>query len=81
MAGRLHTFQLADWITPLPAGALTGRGRLGHGTIGLREWKGYVEAAGYTGWGEAELFNEGLWQTNGRTLLEETAARFTEYTS
>ncbi|MFF7972672.1 TIM barrel protein [Streptomyces sp. NPDC007905] len=75
-AGRIHTFQLADWTTPLPEGVLNGRGQLGDGAIDLREWKGYVEAAGYFGPIEVELFNEGLWARDGREVLAETVERF-----
>ncbi|MFI8945174.1 sugar phosphate isomerase/epimerase family protein [Streptomyces sp. NPDC053750] len=74
--GRIHTFQLADWITPLPEGVLNGRGQIGDGAIDMREWKGYVEDAGYTGAIEVELFNEALWARDGREVLAETAARF-----
>ncbi|WP_217162644.1 sugar phosphate isomerase/epimerase [Streptomyces sp. AC512_CC834] len=74
--GRIHTFQLADWTTPLPEGVLNGRGQIGDGAIDMREWRGYVEAAGYTGAIEVELFNEGLWARDGREVLAETAARF-----
>ncbi|MFH9436082.1 sugar phosphate isomerase/epimerase family protein [Streptomyces rochei] len=74
--GRIHTFQLADWTTPLPEGVLDGRGQIGDGAIDMREWQGYVEAAGYTGAIEVELFNEGLWARDGREVLAETAQRF-----
>ncbi|PJM94711.1 sugar phosphate isomerase/epimerase family protein [Streptomyces sp. CB01373] len=74
--GRIHTFQLADWTTPLPEGVLNGRGQIGDGSIDMREWKRYVEAAGYTGAIEVELFNEELWSRNGREVLAETAERF-----
>jgi len=77
--GRIHTFQLADWTTPLPEGVLNGRGQIGDGAIDMREWKGYVEAAGYTGAIEVELFNDELWARDGREVLAETAARFVEY--
>ncbi|MGW5466948.1 sugar phosphate isomerase/epimerase family protein [Streptomyces chartreusis] len=79
--GRIHTFQLADWTTPLPEGVLTGRGQIGDGAIDMREWKGYVEAAGYDGAIEVELFNDGLWARDGREVLGETAARFVEHTA
>jgi sugar phosphate isomerase/epimerase len=75
---RIHTFQLADWITPLPEGVLNGRGQIGDGAIDMREWQGYVEAAGYTGAIEVELFNEELWARDGRELLAETARRWAE---
>jgi sugar phosphate isomerase/epimerase len=74
--GRIHTFQLADWTTPLPEGVLNGRGQIGDGAVDMREWKGYVEAAGYTGPIEVELFNDGLWARDGREVLAETAERF-----
>ncbi len=77
--GRIHTFQLADWTTPLPEGVLNGRGQIGDGAIDMREWKSYVEAAGYSGAIEVELFNEGLWARDGREVLAETAARFAEH--
>lgn len=79
--GRIHTFQLADWTTPLPEGVLNGRGQIGDGAVDMREWKGYVEAAGYTGPIEVELFNDELWSRDGREVLAETAARFVEHTS
>ncbi|MEV6111170.1 sugar phosphate isomerase/epimerase family protein [Streptomyces sp. NPDC052109] len=74
--GRIHTFQLADWITPLPEGVLNGRGQIGDGAVDMREWRGYVEAAGYTGPIEVELFNEELWARDGREVLAETVERF-----
>jgi sugar phosphate isomerase/epimerase len=77
--GRIHTFQLADWTTPLPEGVLNGRGQIGDGSIDMREWKGYVEAAGYAGAIEVELFNDRLWARDGREVLAETARRFTEH--
>ncbi|MFF4014472.1 sugar phosphate isomerase/epimerase family protein [Streptomyces sp. NPDC001843] len=78
-SGRIHTFQLADWTTPLPEGVLNGRGQIGDGAIDMREWKDYVEAAGYTGPIEVELFNDALWARDGREVLAETAERFAEH--
>ncbi|MDH6623583.1 sugar phosphate isomerase/epimerase [Streptomyces sp. LBL] len=80
-SGRIHTFQLADWTTPLPEGVLNGRGQIGDGAIDMREWLGYVTAAGYTGPIEVELFNDGLWARDGREVLAETAERFVTHTA
>ncbi|MFJ8792924.1 sugar phosphate isomerase/epimerase family protein [Streptomyces sp. NPDC102462] len=77
--GRIHTFQLADWTTPLPEGVLNGRGQIGDGAIDMREWLGYVTAAGYTGPIEVELFNEELWARDGGAVLTETARLFLEH--
>ncbi|WP_426363972.1 sugar phosphate isomerase/epimerase family protein [Streptomyces sp. E-08] len=75
-AGRIHSFQLADWTTPLPAGVLNGRGQLGTGAIDLRAWSELVEKAGYAGPVEVELFNDDLWARDGVEVLEETLEAF-----
>ncbi|MEU6393119.1 sugar phosphate isomerase/epimerase family protein [Streptomyces sp. NPDC046939] len=77
--GRIATFQLADWTTPLPEGVLNGRGQLGDGSVDLRYWRGLVEQQGYAGPIEVELFNDGLWARDGREVLAETVRRFTEH--
>lgn len=77
--GRLHAFQLADWITPLPEGVLNGRGQLGEGSVDLRSWRALVEEAGYAGPIEVELFNDTLWSRPGKELLTETATAYTEH--
>ncbi|MGW0532119.1 sugar phosphate isomerase/epimerase family protein [Streptomyces sp. NPDC003032] len=74
--GRLHAFQLADWITPLPAGVLLGRGQLGDGSVDFRAFRALVEAAGYDGPIEVEIFNEALWARDGGEVLRETAEAF-----
>lgn len=74
--GRLHAFQLADWITPLPAGVLLGRGQLGDGSIDFRAWRALVDGAGYRGRIEVEIFNEDLWAREGSAALAETVRRF-----
>ncbi|APY88261.1 sugar phosphate isomerase/epimerase [Streptomyces alfalfae] len=74
--GRLHAFQLADWITPLPAGVLLGRGQLGDGCVDFRAFRDLVDAAGYDGPIEVEIFNEALWERDGGEVLRETAERF-----
>ncbi|GAA4768910.1 sugar phosphate isomerase/epimerase [Streptomyces sanyensis] len=77
-AGRLHAVQFADWTTPLPAGVLTGRGQLGDGVVDLRAWRERVEAAGWCGPFEVELFSDGLWGRDGAEVVAETAGRFTD---
>lgn len=77
--GRIHAFQLADWVTPLPAGVLNGRGQLGDGAIDLRAWRERVDGAGYSGPVEVELFNEGLWERDGLEVLAETAMRYVRH--
>lgn len=78
-SGRILAFQLADWVTPLPSGVLHGRGQLGDGAVDLREWRERVDAAGYGGPIEVELFNEGLWAMDGVEVLWETVGRYAEH--
>ncbi|MFJ9684950.1 sugar phosphate isomerase/epimerase family protein [Streptomyces bacillaris] len=77
--GRIHAFQLADWITPLPAGVLLGRGQLGDGSVDFRAFRAEVEAAGYDGPIEVEIFNEELWARDGAEVLAEVAARYGQH--
>ncbi|MGB8943260.1 MAG: sugar phosphate isomerase/epimerase family protein [Streptomyces sp.] len=78
-AGRLHAFQLADWVTPLPEGVLNGRGQLGEGSVDLRSWRALVEEAGYGGPIEVELFNETLWTHPGKDLLKATTSAYVNH--
>lgn len=78
-AGRIHSFQLADWITPLPAGVLLGRGQLGDGSVDFRALRTAVEATGFDGPIEVEIFNEDLWARDGAEVLAEVAARYAEH--
>ncbi|WP_328512549.1 sugar phosphate isomerase/epimerase [Streptomyces sp. NBC_00376] len=77
--GRIHSFQLADWITPLPAGVLVGRGQLGDGAVDFRAFRSLVEAAGFDGPVEVEIFNEALWARDGAEVLAEVASRYAEH--
>ncbi len=77
--GRIHAFQLADWITPLPAGVLLGRGQLGDGSVDFRAFRGAVESAGYDGPIEVEIFNEALWAREGAEVLAEVAERYVRH--
>ncbi|WP_413753606.1 sugar phosphate isomerase/epimerase [Streptomyces sp. R-74717] len=77
--GRIHSFQLADWITPLPAGVLLGRGQLGDGSVDFRAFRTLVEATGFDGPIEVEIFNEDLWARDGAEVLAEVASRYAEH--
>jgi sugar phosphate isomerase/epimerase len=74
--GRIACFQLADWVTPLPEGVLLGRGQLGDGCVDLRGFREQVDAAGYRGAVEVEIFSPALWARDGSEVLAEIAARY-----
>jgi sugar phosphate isomerase/epimerase len=75
-ARRIACFQVADWITPLPEGALLGRGLPGEGCIELRRFREAVDAAGFTGPVEVEVFHAGLWSRPGSEILADTIAGY-----
>ena len=60
-AGRIVSYQLGDWVSPLPADALLGRAHLGDGSADLAAITRLVLAAGYRGYAEVELFNQDIW--------------------
>lgn len=73
---RIASFQLADWVTPLPEGVLTGRALPGDGCVELdRLWRA-VDAAGYTGPVEVEIFNAELWGRPGSEILARTVRAY-----
>jgi sugar phosphate isomerase/epimerase len=74
--GRIACFQVADWITPLPEGVLLGRGLPGEGCVDLRRFREAVDAAGYTGPVEVEVFHAELWARPGRTVLDAAIAGY-----
>lgn len=60
--GRIAGYQVCDWVVPLPADMLLGRGHLGDGSIDFRAITGQVLAAGYDGYAEVEIFNTDVWE-------------------
>jgi sugar phosphate isomerase/epimerase len=58
---RIVSYQVCDWILPLPADTLLGRGHVGDGHIDFPPVSAAVAAAGYTGDIEVEIFNEAVW--------------------
>ncbi|MGN9804725.1 TIM barrel protein [Micromonospora sp. L32] len=66
---RIAAFQVADWVTPLPEGVLLGRALPGEGCVELRRLWQAVDAAGYTGPVEVEVFRADLWSRPGPEIL------------
>ncbi len=76
--GKIVGFHVSDWPVPLP-GILMGRAMMGDGVIELRRLREAVDAAGYDGPIEVEIFNEEIWKTADDGLLELIQRRFVEY--
>ena len=75
--GHIVGFHVCDWITPLPD-VLKGRGMMGDGHAQIRRLRKAVDAAGYTGPIECEIFNESIWNRDGDEVLAEMKARYLE---
>jgi sugar phosphate isomerase/epimerase len=76
---RIACFQVADWITPLPEGVLLGRGLPGEGCVELRRFREAVDAAGYTGPVEVEVFHADVWARPGREVLDAAIAGYRQH--
>lgn len=72
--GRIATYQVCDWLTPIAADPLLSRGYPGDGHIDFEAFTRMVTAAGWTGDIECELFNREIWDSPydevARTTLE-----------
>ncbi len=69
-ARRLLAWHVCDWLTPT-TDLLSDRGMMGDGVIELRKIRGWMEAAGYAGHAEVEIFSEkGWWQRPGDEVLD-----------
>jgi sugar phosphate isomerase/epimerase len=73
--GRILGYHVSDWLAP-PPDPLLGRGMMGDGVIELRRLRGAVEAAGYTGPIEVEIFNRALRDAPGDQVLALLKERF-----
>ena len=77
---RIVSYQVCDWVLPLPQDTLLGRGHLGDGVIDFGSISASVAAAGYQGYVEVEIFNSGVWEAppdrTAATVLERFAATF-----
>ncbi|MNI32256.1 Xylose isomerase-like TIM barrel [compost metagenome] len=74
-AGRILGFHVSDWIIPTPD-LLMGRVMMGDGVIELRRIREAVEAAGYLGPIEVEIFNQHIWDQPGADVLSLIKARY-----
>ncbi|AXH34257.1 sugar phosphate isomerase/epimerase [Humibacter sp. BT305] len=76
--GRIVSYQVCDWITPLPADTLLSRGMMGDGHIDFEAFTRAVAAAGYRGDVEVEIFNADVWSAPGEDTVATLARRYVE---
>ena len=74
--GRIASYQVCDWATPLPADVLLARHYPGDGVIDFGALTAAVEAAGYAGDIEVELFNEQIWADDPAAVARRVVESF-----
>ncbi|MCW2948452.1 MAG: putative endonuclease protein [Actinoallomurus sp.] len=75
---RIASFQVCDFLVPLPADVLLGRGMMGDGVIDFAPLRAAVDAAGYTGDIEVEIFNADVWAADPDEVLTTMKKRYAE---
>ncbi|MBN8419622.1 MAG: sugar phosphate isomerase/epimerase [Verrucomicrobia bacterium] len=75
--GRLHAFHICDWKTPT-TDLLNDRGLMGEGCINIREISDWVDATGFTGHREVEIFSNRWWSVDQSQFLDQIAASYSQ---
>jgi sugar phosphate isomerase/epimerase len=72
---RLLAYHVCDWLLPT-SDLLNDRGMMGDGIVELKKIRGFLEAAGYVGPAEVEIFSERWWREPAETVLDTCVARY-----
>lgn len=74
--GRIATYQVCDWKTPLPSDVLLSRHYPGDGVIDFALLTAAVYEGGYEGDIEVEIFNAEVWADDPAAVVERTVRSF-----
>ncbi|MBN1994596.1 MAG: sugar phosphate isomerase/epimerase [Anaerolineae bacterium] len=77
-AGNLLAFHVCDWKTPTED-MLNDRGLMGEGCIPIPTIRDWVEAAGFDGFIEVEIFSHKYWAMNQAEFLQEIKEAYLKY--
>jgi len=75
---RIVSYQISDWITPLPVDTLLARGMMGDGHVDFQAFTRLVARAGYRGDIEVEIFNADLWAAPPAEVVNTMTERYRE---
>ena len=73
---RIASYQVCDYLHPLPQDILLGRGMMGDGVIDFRPITQAVLDAGYAGDVEVEIFNADVWAADPDEVVATMKARY-----
>ena len=78
-ADRILGFHVCDWLVPT-VDLVWDRGMMGDGVIDIPRIRGWVEAAGYRGFNEIEIFSErNWWHRDPEEVVETCIDRYAEF--
>jgi sugar phosphate isomerase/epimerase len=74
--GRIASYQVCDWVTPIAADPLLSRGIPGDGDIDFAAVTALVRDAGYRGDIEVEVFRQEVWDADPALIAKRCADAF-----
>ncbi|GEO09070.1 sugar phosphate isomerase/epimerase family protein [Segetibacter aerophilus] len=75
--GNLSAFHICDWKVPT-TDFLNDRGLMGEGCIPVKEIRSWVEATGFTGFNEVEIFSTSYWKEDQHEFLGKIVKAYKE---
>jgi len=75
----LLAFHVCDWKTPT-IDLLNDRGLMGEGCIPIKKIRGWVEAAGFDGFNEVEIFSTEYWKGDQSAFLKKIVTAYQNHT-
>jgi len=76
--GHLMAFHICDWKVPT-VDMLLDRGLMGEGCIPVKQIRSWVEAAGFTGFNEVEIFSTAYWKENQSEYLRKIIKAYKDH--
>jgi len=74
----LYAFHICDWNVPT-TDMLNDRGLMGEGCIPVKQIRGWIEQAGFSGFHEVEIFSEKFWSMDQDLFLEKIIEAYRTY--
>ncbi|MEO6188767.1 MAG: sugar phosphate isomerase/epimerase family protein [Ginsengibacter sp.] len=76
--GNLSAFHICDWRVPT-VDMLLDRGLMGEGCIPIKKIRSWVEAAGFKGFNEVEIFSTRFWNEDQEVFLQKIINSYKEH--
>jgi sugar phosphate isomerase/epimerase len=76
--GKLFAYHVCDWKTPR-TDMLLDRGLMGEGCIPLRQIRRWIEATGFRGFNEVEIFSNRYWSGDQDEFLSKIVQAYRDH--